>query len=302
MRVLLVYNPSARLARRAPVEAIEAELRRLGAAVEAICAPDDCEGQAAVSSAVAAGFERVIVAGGDGTVNGVLGCLAGTQIVLAVVPLGTGNVLAQEIGLQPGDWRTACRVAVGPRTAAMDLGRANGRFFVAMLGAGLDARVVDELAVRQKANLGRAAFVVQFFRTLCRFRPVLFYLDVDGEAIECHSWAAVACNTPRYAWRLHLCPDANPADGHLDLLLIRPVSRLRILAEVGACFITSRGPIPSAVIRRVFHRARIETDPPVQWQVDGDVADQTPVDVEVVPKALHVAVGGKRCLGGFAEK
>lgn len=301
MRVLLVYNPRARLARRAPVKAIEAELQRLGADVEAVCAADDSEGRAAASSAVARGFDRVIVAGGDGTVNAVLASLAGTQVVLGVVSLGTGNVLAEEIGLRPGDWRTACQVAVGPTTAAVDLGVANGRFFVAMLGVGLDARIVAELASRHKANFGRLAFAAQFLRTLCRSHPVLFRLEADGEAIECHGWAAVACNTPKYAWRLHLCPDANPADGCLDLLIVKPVSRFRILAEVGACFITSCGPISSAVGRRLFRRARIETDPPAQWQVDGDLAGQTPIEVEVVPAALRVAVNAKGRLARLAQ-
>jgi len=290
MRVLLVYNPQARLARRAPMEAIETELRRLGAEVEAVRAPNGHAGRAVAESAAVRGFERVIVAGGDGTVNAVLASLAGTQVVLAVIPLGTGNVLAQEIGLRPGDWRTGCRVALAPATTAMDLGRANGRFFAAMLGVGLDARIVDDLADRHKTNYGRGAFAVQFLRSLCRSRPVLFHLDVDGEAIEHRAWAVVVSNTPRYAWRLHLSPGANPFDGRLDLLIIRPISRLRVLAEVGICFITSRGPIPSGLGRHLFSRARIEASPPVKWQVDGDLAGETPLEVEVVPAALQVAV------------
>ncbi|MCX7598953.1 MAG: diacylglycerol kinase family protein [Armatimonadetes bacterium] len=301
MRVLLVYNPYARLARRAPVAAIEAELRRLGADVEAACAQDHSEGEAAAQSAVAAGVERVIVAGGDGTVNAVLAPLAGAPVSLGVIPLGTGNVLAEEAGLRAGDWRTACRVALGPATVVMDLGRADGRFFAVMLGTGLDARVAKDIAGRDKASYGRLAFAGQFLRTLWRYRPVLFRVEVDGQALEDVAWAGVVSNTPRYAWRLHLCPHASPADGRLDLALILPVSRLRVLGEVGMCFLTGRGPMPSAVGREGFRRARIETDPPVEWQVDGDLAGQTPVEVEVVPGALRVAVSARGRLGRLAQ-
>ncbi|MGD9518143.1 MAG: diacylglycerol kinase family protein [Armatimonadota bacterium] len=295
MRLLLVYNPNARLARLVPQEALVEELRGLGAEVELGLAYDTPEAVAITLDALRAGFNRVVAAGGDGTASAVIDALAGTAVPLGIIPLGTGNVLAAEAGLRPGQWREACRVAVGDELVRIDLGKAGDRYFATMFGVGIDAQTVVEIAARHKANYGRLAFVSQFFKTLLHSKPAHFNVLVDGEPRSFQAWSVIVSNTARYAWRLHLAPDARPDDGMLNLCCLTSPSRLRLILEGLSRFVLmSRGASP-AIECCLMRRLTVDATPPVPWQADGELGGTTPVEIEVIPQALTVAVRDCNC-------
>ncbi|MCD6351405.1 MAG: diacylglycerol kinase family lipid kinase [Armatimonadetes bacterium] len=295
MRLFLVYNPRARLARRVSAQALGEELTRLGAEVQLCEAGEGDEALRAAQQAVKAGVDRIVVAGGDGAVHAVLPALAGTQVPLAVIPLGTGNVLACEAGLRRGAWRRACQVAVGDHLVRLDLGRAGGHLFATMFGAGLDACVVEDLGDRTKHQFGRLAFIGQLLRTLGRCQPARFRLRLDDQEQEVSAWTVLVSNTARYAWRLRFAPEASPSDGWLDVSVFRFASRPSVAAQGALCFLLSSPDLCPSVQGFRTRKLRIETDRPVPWQADGELGGHTPVEIEVVPQALTVVLGDDTC-------
>jgi YegS/Rv2252/BmrU family lipid kinase len=295
MRLLLVYNPNARLAKRVGPYELAQELRRLGAEVEIACTISSEETVAITAQAVESGINRVVAAGGDGTISAVIDALALTQVPLAVIPLGTGNVLAAEAGLRTGRWRQACRVAVGDVLRRIDLGRAGKRYFATMFGAGIDAQVVVDVAARDKLNYGRLAFVGQLLSTLFRSRPIEFAVTIDEKRHCFVTWSIIICNTARYAWRLHFTPEASPTDGVLNLCSFQPASRLGVMAQGLACFLFQCRRLSPGVKCFVGRRMFIDASVSVPWQADGEIGGTTPVEIELVPSALTVAVRDCTC-------
>jgi diacylglycerol kinase family enzyme len=280
MRLLLVHNSGSRLAGRVPRKDLVACLEASGAEVLDVFPDGPDAVPAAIAEAARVGCDRVVVAGGDGTVHPVLQALPGTGLALAVVPLGTGNVLAEELGLRSGDWHAACHVAAAGPALPMDLGLADGHYFAVNFGAGIDAQVVHDLGVRDSAP---ARFTLT--------------LSLNGEpvaSVDVRAWAALVSNTPRYAWRLYFRPDARPDDGLLDLCVLAPRTRGAFLSNVALNFLVRRPVLSTDTLCRAFTSARIEADPPVHWQVDGESLGMTPVDVSIVPAAISVAVPPSR--------
>lgn len=290
MRLLLVYNPNARLALRVRPQQLMDELRGLGAEIQLAIAKESAEADALTRKALSAGVDRVVVAGGDGTVSAVIDALAGTDVPIAVIPLGTGNVLAAEAGLSRGDWRSACRAAVGDILARIDLGRAGTRYFATMFGAGLDAQMVLGVEAEDKHSFGRLAFIGQLFKTLSGTRPSRFTLTEGDQTLSFRAWSVMICNTARFAWRLQFAPEARPADGLLNLCRFSPRSRPSVILQGAACFaLRSRVLAPDVHVHTVTGLV-LDADPPVPWQADGEIGGTTPVQVDLVPHALTVAV------------
>jgi len=270
------------------------ELRSLGAEAYLAIARESVEADALARKALSAGVDRVVVAGGDGTVSAVIDALAGTDVPIAVIPLGTGNVLAAEAGLRRGDWRTACRAAVGHTLARIDLGRAGTRYFATMFGAGLDARMVLDVGAEDQHSFGRLAFIGQLFKTLFQTRPAQFVLTEGDQTLSFRAWSVMVCNTARFAWRLQFAPEARPADGLLDLCRFCPGSRPSVIFQGVACFaLKSRILAPNVDVHTVTS-VLIDADPPVPWQADGEIGGTTPVQVDLVPHGLTVAVRDER--------
>jgi len=235
--------------------------------------------------------ERVVAAGGDGTINEVLQGLAQTDTELAIVPLGTGNVIARSIGLDENNLRASCQVAAGEHVKHIDLGLMGGRYFAATAGAGLDAEVAANLDPWWKQRLGKAAFVAEFLRSAIVQDPRTFYLEFDGQKIEGPMWGVLITNTNEYTWRVRPVPDPREDDGLLDVVLIHRHGFLDLMDLAARLFVSGETAAghPTASVLRVG-RMTIASSSPVPWQVEGDPHGMTPVSVQVVPKALKLVI------------
>lgn len=279
-RILVIFNPAAGRARRARFEAIVRAARALGA--EITVAETNAPGHGTQIARDAGDFDVIAAAGGDGTVNEVINGLVGKTAALAVIPLGTANVLADEIGLSRSDRAIARALAAGP-LRPIRLGRANGRRFVQMAGAGFDANVVAAVSLALKKKLGPLAYVwaaavVGFTRKL-----PLSTVTIDG--VTYRSASAVACNGRRYGGPFVAAPHASLSDNSFQVLLMKgrsPFSFFRygiglILGQVGKWWdveiVTGR----EVVIEGVAGQ-------PVQ--ADGDIVTALPVRIEVDPAVL----------------
>ncbi len=290
----IICNPAARRSRGQTVaDDLRGLLRTRGMSAEVSTASDWAHASRMAREAAEQGYAQVVAAGGDGTVNAVANGLVGTRSALGVLPLGTGNVLAYNLGV--ATLPAALAALQADRRLPMDLGLVGSRYFVAVAGVGLDAQISRSVEDFWKQSIGRLAFLTEGLNQLVRDKPHLFHINMEGEdctVVEEELWSALLCNVPEHTWRLPLARQATLNDGWLQLILFRDVNAWRWTFGLGdALFRTGDlNQVPGVTVHRV-RKARITTDPPWTWEADGDAGGETPVEAEVRPGALQVIAG-----------
>lgn len=298
MRLGVIFNPAAGGGRAASAAAEAcAWFERSGVEVEVRTTETPREATF-IADALAAHVDAVVVVGGDGTVNEVINGLAGHDIPMGVVPSGTVNVLALELGI-PFNIRKACEIISRGRTMTLDLGRVDGRRFVLMVGVGLDALTIRELDLRSKRRYKELAFVWTGLRSYIRYPPVKFAVLVDGERYV--ATYAVVGNTRYYGGRFGVTSHADPTDGLLDVLLYRdhgfgPTAAFWAGVPLGMHVRDS-----GVTYLRGRHVAFEAPEEGIVWfQTDGELAGRLPAVVDIEEKSLKVFVGKKQS-GGISE-
>ncbi len=293
-RTIIIQNPAAG-------QDDPAKLRRaLGGAFAARgssfdLAETQCPGHAAelARNAVELGYRTVCVAGGDGTIAEAATGLAECDTPLAIIPRGTANQLAHNLGI-PTDLEAAVDVAVTGSPTAIDLGRINGRNFALVAGAGFDAAVMAAATRELKERWGFAAYIYAAVKEALAATPTRFRLDVDGKTLEVHAVTVMVANMgelfssfiplrlplaprPKYSWQ----------DGLLDVVIVAP----RKFPEFAAILWRAAHKQFGGDERLIHFQARevtIEADPAIAVQIDGDPAGETPVTASVMRGALNV--------------
>ncbi|MBT0994020.1 diacylglycerol kinase [Cellulomonas sp. DKR-3] len=249
-------------------------------------AEDPGKGQA--EQAVADGAEVVIVCGGDGTVRSAIEGLVGTDAALAILPGGTGNLLAANLGI-PTDLDDALEVVLTGSRRTIDVGEIEGQAFAIMAGMGFDAQVMSAAPTALKARAGWLAYVVGAFKHLAeREMHVQIRLD-DDEPITRHARTVLVGNVGRLQGGLVLMPDAQAANGSLDVAVVAPRNIGHWLQlVVGVALRRER--VPRRELFRA-ERVRVRSDRPQPRQVDGDLIDDgRTLDVRVRPGCLNICV------------
>ena len=231
----------------------------------------------------------VLACGGDGTVNAVAAGLAHTGVALGVVPIGTGNLVARNLGIS-GDVEDAVVTAFDGADRRIDMGLLDERPFVGMGGIGLDAVMVRETSPRLKRLLGWPAYVPAAIKGL-RSAAGRVALRLDGGRwMTRRVVGAVAGNVGALQGGVALLPEADPADGLLDLALLRDVNARGWLVTAGK-LIGSRRVDGPAVERFRFRRLELRSSRARPFEVDGEVCGTTrSLKIEVDPGSLVVKV------------
>jgi YegS/Rv2252/BmrU family lipid kinase len=249
------------------------------------------DGTAAARHALAEGADMVVAMGGDGTINEVVQALAGQEVPLGIIPVGTINILAREVGLPLDPLAAIDAIATGePRS--IDLGKANGRYFTSMIGLGYDAESIFNLLPQLKAWSGPLAYWVAAFRSYMRHKAVRATLKVNygdrTKRLRRLVYIMVVSNAGLYAGGvLKFTPEANLRDGVLDACIIRSGRWYRALFH-GALTLLGRLRTVSDV--EFFRAVSIEfsSSRPFPYQLDGDPVGHSPVLIELAPAALRV--------------
>jgi len=258
--------------------------------------PGDATAMAA--RAAQEGRSLVVVCGGDGTLNEAVNGLAGSETALAVIPAGTANVWAKEVGI-PRQPIAALEVAVRGQARRMDLGRASSpsgegeRYFFMMAGLGLDGSIAASLPLNVKRYLGAATYAFMAVGQSLRYRGQRVKLIVDDEPLETRLLMMVVGNTRGYAGITQVTSRAYADDGLLDVCIFQGRHTLDIIFHTlrVAAQVHVRA---SPVLYRRVRRLEVHSETPLPAQLDGDFYPGYPTIFEVVPAALTVMVPQKR--------
>jgi YegS/Rv2252/BmrU family lipid kinase len=291
MRVAVVFNPatgggdtSGR--KRDTQQALEAA----GLGVLWLETTPEDPGQGLTAKAVAEGVDLVMAQGGDGTVMACVTGLAGTDVPLAVLPAGTGNLLATNFDI-PADLEAAVDVAFHGDRVRLDVAATDDDRFVVMGGIGFDAAMLRDANPKLKEHLGAVAYVLSGFKHLRR-RATRFRLRLDDRPpLERTGQGVLVGNLGRLQGGLPVMPDARADDGLLDVAVLQTRTVADWLALAVRVLLRRRRKDPQL---ETFQARRVEVhcDRPQPVERDGDPLD-TPRDhlvIEVVPRALTLCV------------
>lgn len=296
MHVVLLANPAARAGRhRHAVARASARMRERGIRVTVLSGGSASETTELLRAALRQRPDAVAVAGGDGTVHLAVQELAGGDIPLGIIPCGTGNDLARTLGVRELHPEAAADVIADGSIRRIDLARLTrddgfDRLFATVLASGFDARVNDR-ANRMRWPRGRsrytAAILIEFLR-LRHHSVALTAQTPDGGAFRVAGPVTLVAvgNARSYGGGIPMCPDADPADGLLDLTVVQPVGRLQLLRLLPRAYRGTHTTLTQVSTLRV--RSVRVGERGLNAYADGEAMGPLPVTVEIVAGALRV--------------
>ena len=298
---LLIFNPTAGRARGVRSGALERARKVLARqGIESELAPTDGPGSAPglARQAVREQRQMVIVCGGDGTLNEVVNGLAGSSVPLALLPAGTANVFAKELGLPWNIERAASmigasrfrRVSLGHVKAAE--GEKDGRYFLSLAGAGPDGAIVRAVNPSLKERTGTVAFWIEGFRQLTSYKFPRFRVKFENETIE--GTLIIAGRTKHYGGPVQITTRADLYGNDFELMLCTTNSRWKYLSYMPLLL---SGRLRHVRDIRFVRATEMSCEPvdaePIWVQVDGEAAGRLPAEFRIVRDALTLAVPAK---------
>ena len=217
-QALLIINPVSGTSRKEGLEERVAErLGREGIAVTTRRTASADDATTFAREAVDKGFDMVLAAGGDGTVNETANALCGTGVAFGIIPCGSGNGLARHLNI-PVDVRAALEIIAEGRTEVCDHGDVNGRNFFCTFGVGFDAAVSHKFA--ESKRRGKLTYLSNTFREYITYRPDEYVISANGEVITERAFVVAVCNASQYGNNAYIAPQASITDGLLDVTII----------------------------------------------------------------------------------
>ena len=236
-------------------------------------------------------LHTVVAAGGDGTAAMLVNELP-FQFTMAILPLGTENLLAKYLHLS-ADPELLANLIEEQKSTMMDVGKANGKFFLVMCSCGFDADVVSRLHSERKGHISHWSYARPIVNAIQRYRyPALSisFRDESDEVVKIKSKWAFIFNVPRYAMNLPIVTDADTSDGFLDLCTFKGGNLLRGLFYLTGVLLKQHRRWKDTRFAKV-RKLTIESDEEVPFQIDGDPGGVLPLELEAVPNYLRVIVG-----------
>ncbi len=276
-------------------------LRAGGHAVHVLQAADVAQAHESCQAAVDDGVDVLLVIGGDGVVRIAARHCAHSSTALAIIPAGSGNDTVRSLGI-PTTAAEAITVARRGHRRTIDLICAEGAseqgdgvggeaqwhdYVVGSVPAALDARIAAR-SERVPSMLGPARYTVATLAEIPQLRPQAYHLILDDEMLEVDALVVAVCNLPTFGGGMQIAPDADPADGLLDVVIIEKVSPLAAAGLLRSVF---AGTHPSHSAVRIERCTRVEVaGPELTAYGDGDPLGPLPLTCSVLPKSLHVVV------------
>jgi YegS/Rv2252/BmrU family lipid kinase len=284
-KLVIVCNPKAGRAGTRFADTLD-ELAKLGVEVEVwkTQGPGDAT-RLARQAAETGGFDAVVAAGGDGTFNEVANGLVNTPVPLGILPVGTVNVLATEIGLKSDPVHIARALAFGEARTIYPA-RMNDRRFLLMVGSGLDARAVAGVSRPLKKLFGMHAYVIAALKEIIKGKPPLLDVEIEGRHHTCR-WV-LACKASYYGWHFLVAPEADLTVPRLQVLLFSSTTPWGRCVEVLIAMLGRRFGINTGIRVVQTDRLRVTGPDTEPVQMDGDDAGTLPMDLTVGEDTLKL--------------
>ncbi len=303
----LIYNPIAGrhpARRERQIQKAAADLRNVGIAVRLAPTSGPGTAQKLAQATARQGENLILVCGGDGTINEVINGITPGQMTLGILPGGTANIIAKELGLPHDPVRAARelpnwsprRIALGQATwpCAASAGAQNSeverRYFLSVAGIGFDGYIVHKLSSDFKMSLGVVAYGFEAVRQALRYSFPPFVSQVDGR--EFLATFAVVQRASPYAGWLHLAPSADIFEDHFRLCLFK--SRHRVRYFLYAVAVLARQHLRLRDVELLEAKkilcAAVESQTPIHFELDGELVGELPAIFEIVPNALTLLV------------
>ena len=289
--IILISNPAARRAALKKFEFASVFLRERGFEAKILVTEKSGDATLLARDAVGKSPYAIMAAGGDGTINEVINGMAGSDVPLAILPLGTTNVLAKELGI-PEDISRALETAVTqkPKTVSLgridldpDTGSGQSRYFCLMAGIGFDAQSVHDINPALKKISGKAAYLWSGTQNLLHYAPNHLFYTIDGK--EYGGVASITCKAGRYGGNFRIAPDADIAEPALYTFIFQGNRRRDLLRYVSG--------VVTGTLREdrdivYLKSASIDVLGTAHIQIDGDYLGTTPARITVEKDALQI--------------
>jgi diacylglycerol kinase (ATP) len=287
-RIVVVVNPaSGHGAARAHLPEIEKTLHtHFHDRSELVLSKSAEHIQALATQAVQDGVEIFAVAGGDGTAHYALQPLVHTATALAILPIGSGNDLAVNLGI-PMDMSAALQLLTQGMPRPIDVAKTKTAYYACIAGVGFDSEVNRRANTRSRWIRGRALYPYAIFRTLVEFQPRHVRIRCDGKVIDERIMFAVFANAPTYGRGIRITPKALLDDGWLDICIVKAMPKLELIRVYPKTYKGTHVDHPSLIQLRA-QDISVESDEPLDLFGDGEFIEQTPIHIQAVPRALRV--------------
>jgi len=243
----------------------------------------------ATDAAVDYDCAMVVVAGGDGTVREVAHGLEGSDKTLLMVPCGTENLLANELGFDE-KLKTLIRTFEAGHVRPLDLGSANGKCFTSIAGFGFDGQVVERVSKRRKGHIDYFDYLEPIWWTFWNYKFEPMKVEVDGEEIFEGPDMVFVGNISRYAAGLQILHHADFGDGLLDVCIYRCASRVRLLKHSLGTVLKQHAYSGDVIYRQGKSITVSSESAGIKTEIDGDPGPALPVRINVIPQAVQVMV------------
>lgn len=286
-RYCFILNPTAGNGRaKALAKQIESFMNSRGASYEILETEAPGHGERLARAAALDGADCLVAVGGDGTLLEVVNAVAGLSVSVGVLPCGTGNDFARSMEL-PQTLQDQLEVLWRGRERAVDLGRANGRYFINVFSLGIDALITLETSRIKAALPGTAAYVAATLKTLFRFRPVDIVLEADDFRYQGKVMLVAVGNGAYYGGGMKIAPQARLDSGSFQVCVVKALGRFDFLRLFPLVFKGAHVRRKEVLSFSAGH-LRIQSDGQVYLNADGDVVGQCPVEIDIMPGAMRV--------------
>ena len=293
MRLLVIFNPHAAAGRaKALLPALESAWSKLGR-VDVLQTGGAGDATRMVAQTDLSSYDGVVAAGGDGTlfevVNGLYTHDAGRRVPLGLLPVGTGNAFARDLGLMPGDWKKGLGIIAAGQVRKVDVGRvetpAESFHFLNIIGAGLP---VDAMRSAERIKfVGNSAYTLATLWQAMRLKTYAFRISLDGVQVRQESLFVEVSNTRYTGTSFLIAPSAHLDDGLFDVTLVRKLSRPRLLRLFPTIYKGRHVDFDEVDVRRA-REIRLESPEGLTLAPDGEFCGTTPATITCRERDLEI--------------
>lgn len=278
---LIIVNPAARSEK---TKALRRKIEQLSDKTRICVTTAPGQARAMAESAVRQGCKRIVAAGGDGTINEIVNGIAGSDATLGLLPTGTMNVFATELGLPANKLRECWDIIEAGHTRVVDLPRANQQHFVQLAGIGFDAQIVAATSFDFKKTFGPLSYLLSATQIAARKPPRLV---VESDACSCEGSFVLVGNGRFYGGPFLIFKEAKIDDGKLDVLVFKNLGYLDIVRYLQAIIFGTHTKL-SDVEYFQTRKVKVHSAGHVPVEVDGEVIGELPVTFRMSSRKLKV--------------